>query len=415
MTVLLPDKVFEFLGKAADTISRTSSWKSESAWGSSGNSATQSGSNSNTGEHHALSATSSTTPAHSSSSQLTPLQLAEESQNFAVGMEKVVEKVMYGKLYDCLFGRARGCAERDTWLARRLLLFSECTFEDMDLPSMPVWLAPSWHFAGLCLQHMNRYTCPADKLRCLWNACQVVSTSLQFRAEMLRERDREVGADLLLPALIHLVLHHPPDRLYSNLRYCSDFARPSTLNSEAGYVLTNILSAVSFARSANPEVLHKAAPPPSAGGAVAEGLLMKQHPPTIAPSAHSGEEDRRRMSGSLASLASAAAFLHKVAGGADGPTSSSSSSDETRAFVWRSLTLAPSSPAFSIPSIFLRVSPPPRTFPLCSSKSAIKSSLESGGFDVNRVRSICASYASAAMSVRSVVSTLLVKANNQQG
>lgn len=99
---------------------------------------------------------------------------------------------------------------------------------------------------------MNRYTCPADKLRCLWNACQIVSTMLQFRAEVLQDKDRQVGADLLLPSLIYLVLKHPPPRLYSNLRFCSDFARPSALNSEVGYVLINFMSAVSFARHSNP-------------------------------------------------------------------------------------------------------------------------------------------------------------------
>ncbi|CAN0159024.1 unnamed protein product, partial [Ectocarpus sp. 12 AP-2014] len=54
------------------------------------------------------------------------------------------------------------------------------------------------------------------------------------------------GADDFLPALILLVKRANPPGLHSTLEFVQSFRDPSKLLSEAGYVLTQLVSAVCF-------------------------------------------------------------------------------------------------------------------------------------------------------------------------
>jgi len=77
--------------------------------------------------------------------------------------------------------------------------------------------------AADALSAMDRYDNPSDKMACILNACRVVSTLLALASDARGGgRDGGVGADEFLPALIYVVLHAHPPRLYSNLRYIGE-------------------------------------------------------------------------------------------------------------------------------------------------------------------------------------------------
>jgi hypothetical protein len=163
-----------------------------------------------------------------------------------------LDKFLCAKVYSSVFGAHPRAARRDASLDRRLSSLSFVTWRHLDLPNPPEFLAPGWNMAADALSSMDRFDSPADKMACIMNACRIVSTLLALAADSRGSRDGGVGADEFLPALIFVVLHARPPRLYSNLRYISEFCNPQKLNSEGGYFYTNVCSAVAFARNIRP-------------------------------------------------------------------------------------------------------------------------------------------------------------------
>lgn len=86
---------------------------------------------------------------------------------------------------------------------------------------------------------MNEFKAPRDKLICVLNCCKILVRSIQkLRAE--------AGADEFMPVLIFSLLHSNIPSLFSNIQFISRFRNPSKLQSEAGYYLTNVMSAITF-------------------------------------------------------------------------------------------------------------------------------------------------------------------------
>ena len=82
---------------------------------------------------------------------------------------------------------------------------------------------------------------PSDKVQCLRECSAAISKILSAR----KEDGGFAGADEFLPVLILTVKEANPKQLKSNLRYITTFTNPSKLASEAGYLLTQFMSAVS--------------------------------------------------------------------------------------------------------------------------------------------------------------------------
>jgi hypothetical protein len=203
-------------------------------------------------------------------------------------------------------------ARRDAALARRLAALSFVTHAHLDLPPPSARTARGWRLAQAALSAMADFAAPADKLRCIMNACLVLVGVLAAAAEEASaakaaaaaargaagcgsesggsanaadavrapsspSAGASFGADDFLPALIFTVIHAGPRTrgLYSCLRVISEFRPPAKLNGEEGYFFTNIVSAVQFCK--NPKLNPAAGggggaqPSPAGAAARAEG------------------------------------------------------------------------------------------------------------------------------------------------
>lgn len=168
-----------------------------------------------------------------------------------------LEKLVFTRLHRLLFGAPRGSAGRDTRcfvLLRTLRRFIGPA--QLDLPQdMPSWLTPVWLLAQEALAAISRYAAPGDKVECVLNACRVLSVLLSYHRSEVQGGSPHVAADDFLPALIYTLLQAAPPHIVSELRYISDFARPSLMMSQAGFYVTSLMSALSFMRGARPDQL----------------------------------------------------------------------------------------------------------------------------------------------------------------
>lgn len=92
------------------------------------------------------------------------------------------------------------------------------------------------------LKEIESAKCPTDKLQCVKNCTMAI-------AQILKECSRDgkaSGTDEFLPLLILVVRSCNPLHIHSNLKYLQRYTRPAKLISEAGYLLTNFVSAVHF-------------------------------------------------------------------------------------------------------------------------------------------------------------------------
>lgn len=166
-----------------------------------------------------------------------------------------LEKFVMCRIFDDVFAAHSMCARRDRQLSSRMQSLSFITFRNLDLPEPSPRLAPGWRLAQAALRDIDRYKAPGDKLSCVMNCCRILSTLLTESVEERGGKDKGVGADEFLPALIYTVIKACPPRLYSSLRYIGEFRAPSKLMSEQGYFYTNVLSAVAFSKRVKPEQL----------------------------------------------------------------------------------------------------------------------------------------------------------------
>jgi hypothetical protein len=76
-----------------------------------------------------------------------------------------------------------------------------------------------------------------------------------FFLGLLKQHGEEGNADAFFPLLIYSILQTNPPHLISNLQYISRFRNPTKLQSESGYYLTHMFSAVSFLENLDHTVL----------------------------------------------------------------------------------------------------------------------------------------------------------------
>lgn len=83
-------------------------------------------------------------------------------------------------------------------------------------------------------------TCPASKVQCLRECSAAISKNLTD----FKQDGSFAGADEFLPVLILTIKEANPRQLRSNMNYVLLFTDPARLASEAGYLLTQFVSAV---------------------------------------------------------------------------------------------------------------------------------------------------------------------------
>ncbi|CAB1111954.1 unnamed protein product [Ectocarpus sp. CCAP 1310/34] len=165
-----------------------------------------------------------------------------------------LERIVMHKVFDQAYGLAADPG-RDSSISTRLRSLGFLTEEHLGVPPLVDAEedgAPTWADAEAQLLKMSRMRCPGDMLRCIVKCTRIVAGLLTG--------DRAAGgalpgADDFLPALILLVKRANPPGLHSTLEFVQSFREPSKLLSEAGYVLTQLVSAVCFLEEVDASVL----------------------------------------------------------------------------------------------------------------------------------------------------------------
>ncbi|CAH1765308.1 13484_t:CDS:10 [Entrophospora sp. SA101] len=160
----------------------------------------------------------------------------QEFENAKEGIEKLV----MNRLHKLTFTPAikgppvTDDIERDNILYQKIEIFRWVREQHLDIPITPHNEA-FFDFAKKELLKINDYKAPRDKLICILNCCKVIYG-------LIKLVDGEEGADKFLPVLIFVILKANPEYLMSNVQFRS----PEKLQSEAGYYLSSLMSAISF-------------------------------------------------------------------------------------------------------------------------------------------------------------------------
>ena len=108
------------------------------------------------------------------------------------------------------------------------------------------------------LRELEYASCPEDKLLCVRNCSVAIAQLLKIAHQRKSELQANLrpaatkgitstpGADELLPVMILAIKCCNPRDIHSHIKYLQNFLRPARMVSEAGYLLTNLVSAVYF-------------------------------------------------------------------------------------------------------------------------------------------------------------------------
>ena len=107
------------------------------------------------------------------------------------------------------------------------------------------------------LQQLQFSTCPEDKVQCIKRTSVAIERALHKNAPSAHSsasgsssnsfrEGSALGADDVLPLLILCVKESNPPNLHSELKYLQTYMDPSQAYGEAGYLLTQLASAVNF-------------------------------------------------------------------------------------------------------------------------------------------------------------------------
>ncbi|KAI9000411.1 hypothetical protein DFJ74DRAFT_747429 [Hyaloraphidium curvatum] len=180
------------------------------------------------------------------------------------GMEGV-EKLLLTKVYPLVFAPGPD-READSRLRKNLAKHAWVTPSRLEVRHDPA-KSGHWDLAGRELARLEEYRAPRDKLTVLCNACRVVVLLLDPPSPARAAPNPGPAsdgnaspvsvassafdsplpsADSLLPALIALLVLHPPPALFSNLHYVQRY-RHQPLTGEEGYILTSWAAAGEWA------------------------------------------------------------------------------------------------------------------------------------------------------------------------
>ncbi|CAM9898577.1 unnamed protein product, partial [Scytosiphon promiscuus] len=156
-----------------------------------------------------------------------------------------LERIVMHKVFDQAY-RLAADPGRDASISTRLRSLGFLTEEHLGVPPLVDGKGegePTWSDAEEQLLKMSRMRCPGDMLRCI---VKPLAKGLVRTLGCLHDANNR-----FLPALILLVKRANPPGMHSTLEFVQSFRDPSKLLSEAGYVLTQLVSAVCFLEEAS--------------------------------------------------------------------------------------------------------------------------------------------------------------------
>jgi hypothetical protein len=189
------------------------------------------------------------------------------------------ERFIFGKIYSTTFHRSYEDYFLNEQLWERILSLSFLRPEHLDikifgreaaqgtntnLQSTVVtgnevkWWLEYIDDAIVSLQQLQHATCPEDKMRCIKQTSEAVQRALQRSSTEGSATDAmgsPLGADDVLPLLILCVKESNPLCLHSEIKYLQTYLNPSMLYGEAGYLITQLASAVNFLESVDATAL----------------------------------------------------------------------------------------------------------------------------------------------------------------
>lgn len=172
---------------------------------------------------------------------------------------EMVERFVHLKLHDLLLGADPDDRARDETLSARIQTLGFLSPEHLDIRSLlPYSVGGSTkHWSELLrgpmahLEEIGSRRCPNDKMACVkrWaTATMSLLTELNSAQTAGRGRGRggPPGADEFLSLLILTLQRCNPAKLHSTQKYLQNYLSPSKLNSEYGYLLAQLVSAIHF-------------------------------------------------------------------------------------------------------------------------------------------------------------------------
>ena len=163
---------------------------------------------------------------------------AEESSEEWAKSKESLEIFLFTKLHHALFVEDHA---GDTELFERIQTLSFLSPEHLDIKSIvgdgiKVLQRP----VEVLREALSAAPNPVGQVQCLRECCAAISQSLSD----FKQDGKFAGADEFLPVLILTIKEANPQQLKSNMNYILHFTDPSKLASEAGYLLTQFVSAV---------------------------------------------------------------------------------------------------------------------------------------------------------------------------
>jgi hypothetical protein len=175
------------------------------------------------------------------------------------------EKFVFTKLHSVLFGNDPNDTLLNQATSQRIESLSFITSEHLDIRSLQTALqAPgqqeqrkvggkgkseSVDATERILSKPIDYLRRLQDARCPGDALTILKLCSQAIAQILKDCRRDgslPGADELLPVMILAIKFANPPSIHSWIKYLQRYTRPSKLVSEAGYLITNFVSAVYF-------------------------------------------------------------------------------------------------------------------------------------------------------------------------
>lgn len=171
-------------------------------------------------------------------------------------VEVFVERFVFRKIGDYIFAGDKAEAQKNQQTEQRIQTLQFVTAEHLDIRSFEGYseakIAELIFSSSAALGMLTQHSAPSDKVVCLRNCCQQVALLLK---QLKMERDKSSsgnafaslpGADELLPMMIYVVLKTHIPQLHSQIRFLQSYIRPKQMLSEAGYLVTQFVSAVYF-------------------------------------------------------------------------------------------------------------------------------------------------------------------------
>lgn len=186
---------------------------------------------------------------------------AEESDESWEVSSTFVEKFVHLKLYPTLFGHDSNIEAQDMAFYLRLQALDFLTPKHLDIKSLKLQPSSSssdgsdggdgggneWGVLFSVpigsLSDLEECRTPMDMIACLKTVTMGIAASLRAA---LGDGGGDPGADELLPMMILTLVRVKPRKMHSVLAYMNNYTSELKMDSETGYLITQLMSAVQF-------------------------------------------------------------------------------------------------------------------------------------------------------------------------